>query len=387
MTVLEMLALVAASVVTAGVGATAWIRWRRWRGEEQDTRLLTGIVDLRRRFREGDLDGRLPAKGRGFARDVETAVNRLLDEASVHLRQRLGEAAALAQALDALGGAVARTVERLEATAGQIELLGAELGQRASTAVGGPPFWDALEALRADDARVAEHSRTAATLADHSRDAAARCQGALEQLRATLADLARQAAGTTEGGRALQKRWTEVRTGIEGFVQAAGSSEVLAVNAALAAGGERDGRAALERFAAEADEVAHDATRALARITAAAADCEEPLARLVGAGEAERWLGVATVEASELDGALGRIQDLPPSLAAIANALAGVADLQAQAVVDLSAARPDVARLADELGAWTTLARRIGSDLTHAAGLLTAARREAQRLLEKEVAP
>src|SRR6185436_12308497 len=56
MMALRMLAVAALLLLGGGAGIVAWIRWRRWRAEEQDTRLLTGIVDLRRTFRDGDLD-------------------------------------------------------------------------------------------------------------------------------------------------------------------------------------------------------------------------------------------------------------------------------------------------------------------------------------------
>jgi methyl-accepting chemotaxis protein len=332
-----------------------WVRWRRWRAEEQDTRLLTGIVDLRRHFRDGHLDERLPAKGRGFTRDVETAVNRLLDEASVHLRTREHEVATLAKALDLLGSVVARTVEQLETTAREIEGLGVELGRTASTAGGGLRFWEAVEMLRAGDERFAGHCQNAIVLADRSQSAAGQCHDALEHLRATLAELTREAAGTTEGVRALRAQWRELHTGLDAVAQATGTTEVLALNATLVARREGDPNRVLDRLATEADELAHDATRALARVRSVATDCED------------------------------RIHELPPHLTALATALSGVAEVQTQASAHLSAARPDAVRLADEFQTWNALARRIGSVLADAAALLTATRREAERLLTREM--
>jgi hypothetical protein len=382
MTVLETLATVALFLLAGGTGVVAWLRWRRWRSEEQDTRLLTGIVDLRRRIREGDVAARLPAKGRGFVRDVETAVNRLLDEAAAHLHARHAEAATLAQALDLLGGVVNRTVAQLGAAADQLEALGGELGRRAAAAAESAPVWDAVERLRAGDASMTGHCRAAAALADDTRSVAAECQAVLRQLHGTLADLRRVAAGATEGVRAVHARWVEVRREIDGLAHATGTTALLAVNAALAA--ERDAGGALARLAAEADEVAHDATRALARATGAAAGCEEPLAQLAAASEAATQAGRAAAEVAELDGTLERLQDLPASLAALASALSGVADLQAEATTSLAAGRPDAVRFADELRGWTAAAGRIGGELARAAAVLADARRETERLLGRE---
>lgn len=377
-------ALILILLIVGGAGLMGWVRWRRWRAEEQDTRLLTGIVDLRRRFRDGHLDERLPAKGRGFTRDVETAVNRLLDEAAVHLRTRENEVATLAKALDLLGSVVARTVEQLETTAREIEGLGVELGRTASTAGGGLRFWEAVEMLRAGDERFAGHCQNAIVLADRSQSAAGQCHDALDHLRATLTELTREAAGTTEGVRALHAQWRELHTGLDAVAQATGTTEVLALNATLAARREGDPNRVLDRLATEADELAHDATRALARVRSVATDCEDRMADLATSDTASR-LELAAAEAAALDGALGRIHELPPHLTALATALSGVAEVQSQASAHLSGARPDAVRLADEFQTWNALARRIGSVLADAAALLTATRREAERLLEREM--
>ena len=115
--------VLATVVVVLGLAGAvvAWLRWRRWQADEQDTRLLTGIVDLRRSFREGQLEMRLPAKGRGFTRDVETAVNRVIDEVVAHFRVREIGTQALTRALDGLAATVLRTVERLDETVVQVE--------------------------------------------------------------------------------------------------------------------------------------------------------------------------------------------------------------------------------------------------------------------------
>src|SRR6185436_7316646 len=112
---------------------------------------------------------------------------------------------------------------------------------------------------------------------------AAHCHGALEQLRTTLGGVADEATGTREGVRALGAEWTELRTGLDGFARTAGTTEVLAVNAALAAQRNGDARTFLEHFANEADEVAQEAARALARVTGVVAACEQRLTRLAAA--------------------------------------------------------------------------------------------------------
>jgi chromosome segregation ATPase len=378
-----MFAVIALLLVAVAGAVAAWVRWRRWRAEEQDTRLLTGIVDLRRSFRDGHVHMRLPAKGRGFTRDVETAVNRLLDEIVGHFRGRQAGTEALARALEALAEVVTRTVEQLDAAVVRVEGLGIELGRRALTTTGDAPMLDALAVLRTGDERFAGKCQTAAALADQSRSAASGCHQAFTQLRASLTELAGETAGITEGLQTLKARWTTVRTSVDDVARVAETTQVLAVSAALAAGREHEARDELDRFAAEVDEVAHGVTRGLARITGAVAACEEGMATLLGAADTgRRQLGVATDEASELDGALARIHELPSSLTELATALSGIAESQSQATTSLSAARPDASRLADELQTWTALARSVGSELARATGALTAARREAQRLLE-----
>jgi hypothetical protein len=387
MTPLGAFALMALLIVAVAGAVAAWVRWRRWRAEEQDTRLITGIVDLRRSFRDGQVHLRLPAKGRGFTRDVETAVNRVLDEIVGHFRGRQAETEALARALDALTDIVTRTVEQLDATVVQVEGLGIELGRRALTTIGDAPIdariLDALAVLRTGDERFAGHCQTAAALADQSRSAASECRQAFTRLRASLTELAGETAGITRGLQTLRARWATVRTSVDEVARVAETTQVLAVSAALAAGREPDSPDQLDRFAAEVDEVAHGVTRGLARMTGAVAACEEGMVTLLGAADTERrQLGVATGEASELDGALARIHELPSSLAELATVLSGIAESQSQATTSLSAARPDASRLTDELQTWTALAQRVGSELTRATGALTAARREAQRLLE-----
>ena len=382
MTSVGMLAIVA--VVVALGGAVAWLRWRRWRAEEQDTRLLTGIVDLRRSFRDGQVHLRLPAKGRGFTRDVETAVNRLIDEVVAHFRARQIETESLSRALDALAATVLRTVERLDATVVQVEGLGVELGRRADATVGDAPILEALAALRTGDERFADHCRSAASLVERLRGAASDCQRAFAQVRASLGEVANEMAGTTRGLDAVRTRWTAVRTGVEDVARVAGTTQVLAVSAALAAEREYDAHEDIGRIAAEVDEVAHGVSRGLARITEAVAACEEGMATLVAE---TRQLDVATNEISALDGALARLGELPSHLAELATALSGIAASQAQATSSLTSAHPDAGRLADELQTWTALARRVGSELVEATGALTAARREAQRLLQVEAAP
>jgi hypothetical protein len=384
MTSLGVLALVVVVLAAIAGAVVAWIRWRRWRAEEQDTRLLTGIVDLRRSFREGQLDVRLPARGRGFTRDVETAVNRLIDEVVAHFRGREMETGSLTRALDALAATVLRTVERLDATVVQVEGLGVELGRRADTTVGDAPILEALAALRAGDERFADHCRSTSALVDRLRAAASDCQQAFAQLRTSLGDVAEEMAGTTRGLNAFRARWTAVRAGVDDVARVAGTTQVLAVSAALAAGREHDAHEDLDRIAAEVDEVAHGVTRGLARITAAVAACEEGMANLLGE---TRRRDVATDEISALDGALARIGELPSHLAELATALSGIAASQAQATSSLTSAHPDASRLADELQTWTALAQRVGSELAEVTGALTAARREAQRLLHVEAAP
>ena len=377
--------VILATVVVLGLAGAvvAWLRWRRWQADEQDTRLLTGIVDLRRSFREGQLEMRLPAKGRGFGRDVETAVNRVIDEVVAHFRVREIGTEALTRALDALAATVLRTVERLDETVVQVEGLGVELGRRANAAPGDAPVLDALAALRAGDEHFADRCRSASTLVERLQAAASDCQRAFAQLRASLAEVAEDMAGTTRGLSAFRARWTAVRTGVADVARVAGSTQVLAVSAALAAGREHDGDEDLDRIAAEVDEVAHGVSRGLARITGAVAACEEEMASLVDVPQRD----VATDELSALDGALARIGDLPSHLAELAAALSGIAANQAQATSSLTSAHPDTSRLADELQTWTALAQRVGSELAEATGALTAARREAQRLLQVEAAP
>jgi methyl-accepting chemotaxis protein len=384
MTSLGMLGIVAAVLAALAGAVVAWMRWRGWRGEEQDTRLLTGIVDLRRSVREGQLHVRLPAKGRGFTRDVETAVNRLIDEVVAHFRARRTETEALTGALDALAAAALRTVERLDATVVQVEGLGVELGRRAAATVGDAPILEALAALRAGDERFADHCRSASTLVGRLGAAASDCQQAFAELRSSLAEVADEMAGATRSLAAFRARWTAVRTGVEDVARVAGTTQVLAVSAALAAGRGNDVREDLDRIAAEVDEVAHGVSRGLARITGAVAACEEGMASLLAE---TRQGGVAADEISALEGALARIGELPSHLAELATALSGIAASQAQATSSLTSAHPDASRLADELQTWTALAQRVGSELAEATDALTAARREAQRLLQVEAAP
>lgn len=373
--------VILATVVVLGLAGAvvAWLRWRRWQADEQDTRLLTGIVDLRRSFREGQLEMRLPAKGRGFGRDVETAVNRVIDEVVAHFRVREIGTEALTRALDALAASVLRTVERLDETVVQVEGLGVELGRRANATSGDAPIVEALAALRAGDEHFADHCRSASSLVERLQAAASDCQRAFAQLRGSLAEVADEMAGTTRGLDAFRARWTAVRTGVADVARVAGSTQVLAVSAALAAGRDED----LDRIAAEVDEVAHGVSRGLARITGAVAACEEEMASLVGVSRRN----VATDEISALDGALARIGELPSHLAELAAALSGIAANQAQATSSLTSAHPDTGRLADELQTWTVLAQRVGSELAEATLSLTAARLEAQRLRQVETAP
>jgi hypothetical protein len=388
MTSFGTVAIVAVVLAALAGALAAWIRWRRWRAEEQDTRLLTGIVDLRRSFREGQVDRRLPAKGRGFTRDVETAVNRLIDELVAHFRARQVETESLARALDALASTVLRTVQRLDATVVQVEGLGVELGRRAPATVGDAPVLEALDALRAGDARFADQCRSAAALVDRLRATASDCQRAFAQLRTSLAEVSDEMGGTMRDLRAFRARWSAVRTGVDDVARVAGTTQVLAVSAALAAAREHDGREDLDRIAAEVDEVAQGVSRGLERITGAVAACEDGLAGLLAAGDGEtRRLGVASDEISRLDVALARIGELPAHLAELATALSGIAAGQAQATSTLTSARPDASRLADELQTWTAVAQRVGSELAEATGTLTAARREAHRLLQVEAAP
>jgi hypothetical protein len=376
-------AMIASLLVAVASAVVAWVRWRRWRAEEQDTRLLTGIVDLRRSFREGHVHTRLPAKGRGFARDVETAVNRLLDEIVGHFRGRQAEAEALTRALDGLAAVVTRTVEQLDATVVQVEGLGVELGRRALATNGDGPILEALAVLRAGDERFGGHGRTALALADQSRSAASECHRALTQMRANLAALAGETAGIARGLETLGARWTTIRTSVDDVARVAETTQVLAVSAALAAGREQEARDDIDRFAADVDEVAHGMTRGLARITGAVAACEEGMATLMGSADTgRRRLGIATDEASTLGEALARIDELPSNLTELATVLSGIVESQSQATTTLSVARPDASRLADELQTWTALAQRVGSELARATGELASARREAQRLLE-----
>lgn len=385
MTSFGAFALITLLLAAVAGAVTAWVRWRRWRAEEQDTRLLTGIVDLRRSVRDGQLDVRLPAKGRGFTRDVETAVNRLLDEVVVYFRTRKSDTETLTDALDSLAGVVTRTVAELDSTVVQLEGLGVELGRRASATVGDAPILDALAMLRAGDERLSGHCETAVALSDRSRAAVSDCQRAVTQLRASLAGLADDTAAITRALQTLQARWASVRAGVDDVARAAGTTEVLAVNAALAAGRAHDARHDVDLLAADIDEVAHVVGQGLARIGGAIAACEEGLSQVLNAAERQRR-GVAADGAGELDGALARIHELPLSLAELATSLSGIAASRSEATTSLSAARPDDGRLADELQTWTALAQRAGSELARAIGLLTDARRHAQRLLETEAA-
>jgi methyl-accepting chemotaxis protein len=388
MTALGTLALIVVLLAAVAGAVVAWIRWRRWRAEEQDTRLLTGIVDLRRSIRDGQLDLRLPAKGRGFTRDVETAVNRLLDEVIGQFRAREPAAAALTRALDALAFVVGRTVEQLDAAAVQIEGLEAELGRRARTTVGEAPIVEALAAVRAGDDRLADHCQTVTGLADRSRALASECQQAFAQLRACLTELADEKAGVTHGLHGLQARWTTVRASFDEVARVAGATQVLAVNAALAAAPGPEAGNDFDRFAGDLDEVAHGVTHGLERITAAATACEQEMAHLLAAGDRERQrVGVVGDEAVRFDRALAQIHDFPSSLDQLSTALTAMAQSRAQATDGLSAARPDASRLADELQTWTAIARRVGSALTEATGVLAAARHEAARLLAPEAVP
>jgi hypothetical protein len=383
MTSLAALGVIALLIAAFTGPVGKWVRWRRWRAEERDTRLLTGIADLRRSFREGRVNLRLPAQG-----DEETAVNQLLDDVVAHFRGRRAQAEARARALDALAGVLIRIVEQLDAAVLQVAGFGVELGRRALTTTGDVSNPDALAALRAGDERFAGQCQTAVALADQSRFAASACHRAFTQLQATLTELAGETDGITRALQTLRTRWTTMRTSVDDVARVAETTRILAVSAALAVGRDHDARNEFDRFAAEADEVAHGVTHGLAQITGAVATCEEGMVTLLGAGDTgRRQLGVATDGASDLDGVLAWIQALPSSLAELATALSGIAESRSQATASLVAARPDASHLADELQTWTEVAQRVGSELVRATGALTAARREAQRLLEAEAAP
>jgi len=360
------------AVLVAPLAVLVW--WRLRRAQKRNARVLIGIDELLQSFRDGEIQARLPAGG-----EVEAAVNRLLDEMVAHFRGPRAEAEGRARALDALAGVGLRTVEELDAAVVQVQDLGIDLERRALTATENGAAADAVAALRAGDDRFAGQCETVITLAEQSRSAVSACQRAVGQLRASLTDLAGEADGIARAARTSGARWATLRTGLDEVVRVADTTRILAVNAALAVGREHDARDEFARVAAEADELAHGVTRRLAQVTEAVVTCEQGMVALLGAGDPGRRLDGATDP--DLDEALAWIQALPSHLSELATALSAISESRAQATARL-AARLDASQLADELQTWTGLAQRVGSELARATGALTAARREARRLLE-----
>jgi methyl-accepting chemotaxis protein len=344
------------------LAALAW--WRQGARQhavaDQDTRVANAIADLLKRVRKGDPNARMQVHGRGFERHVADLIDKLVDEFAGRAQHTRAE-------LDQLRGVVEHTGRRLQLAADQLGDV-----QRACTrAVDGleatTTAATALERLRADGTDLATQCRTALQLTARSADATMACAHVIDGLQDTVGVLRHDATRAAEQVQRLDRHWGRLEGALAGLATTGAQTDVLAVNAALAAAHDGTAGAPLQQIAGQADTIARqtrqlvggvgqlaaEVRRDLALVTAATAANGEGAPLATGTGPSERW------------------QDIPNQLSAVLTGLEAAITAQTQVVASSSVRSADTAAAADQLRQGGEHAHRVAGELREVMRLLT----------------